>query len=317
MKPLIIAGLGVAPGKTTLAAGLAQTLLERGKQLAYIKVSDVDDGDADFLAAALSLASKRLSATRITSDAILADDAGKDIALVEVSGSVEQATGVAAALKGALLYVIGYPAELDAATAVALAASQQGRWTGVVVNGVPSGPIAANKVAAELAGLPEGVVAVGQLPESRALLGFCVGDLADHLQATYLGGAQLKDGLIESLIVGANAADPTDDFFAPRSGAAVFCRIDRPDIQLGALNHPVRCLVLTGEGHPQAFIINLAEDAGVAVLQVPKPTIPVLEQLNGLPERVRFHQQAKLPVAAGMVNEALDLSSLTAALDAT
>ena len=317
MKALIIAGIGTAPGKTTIAAGLAQMWSEKGKQVAFIKVSDAaDDGDAAFMADALGAQSRHLSISEASDRAALAEHQGKDVVLVELAGDVATGTRIAAALDAALLYVIGYPQQLDTTTAAAMAQGQRERWVGVVVNGVPQSPMAATKVADGLAELSGGVAILGAVPESRALLGFCVGDLSDYLHASYLGGAHLKDGLIESLIVGANAADPTGNFFAPRSAAAVFCRVDRPDVQLGALNHPVRCLVLTGSGHVQASILNLAEDAGVAVLRVDEPTIPVLERLNGLAPQVRFRQRAKLPVAAGLLKEQLDLGTLEAALGA-
>lgn len=325
MKALVIAGIGIAPGKTTVAAGLAQAWLGKGRSVGYLKVSpnasgisSLAEADTEFLAAALGIQARVGWNGSVLSEAQAFS--GSNVLLVELSGDMhdpqahEQLGHLTQAFDASLLLVAGYRQRLELGVASAVAQEAPGRWVGLLVNGVPESPLASKGVSAAMTSLESGIVDLGRLPESRALLGFCIGDLAEYLEASFLGGSHLKDGLIEHLVVGANAADPTGSFFKPRSAAAVFCRVDRPDIQLVALNHPVRCLVLTGKGHPQTSVLNLAEDAGVAMLRVNAPTIPTIERLDGLVNAVRFRQRAKLPVIRDLVEQRLSLQPLEEAL---
>lgn len=152
------------------------------------------------------------------------------------------------------------------------------------------------------------------LPETRALYGFTVGELADYLHASFLCLPQQREGLIEHLMVGANPPDPALSYFAPRPNKAVFCRADRPDIQLAALDTTTRCLVLAGGGPLQTSLVNRAEDEGVPVLQVAGGVIETVGRLDGLVERVRFHQAAKLPVMQALLEQRLDFQGLEQAL---
>ena len=303
MKALILAGIGAAPGKTTLAAGLAQAWQAQGKRVGYMRIGmPSDNADAEFFADALHVPTEIVG---MPSAMLSPGLSAADIVLVELADDVADDGGhqrlseAATALDAAVLLVMGYTQHLDFSVARTAGEHLGGRWVGAVINGVPQ-IVSSNISQAAKAGLGEDVHDLGQISESRGLLGLGVSDLAGFLQASVVGKAP-KDALIENFMIGANGADPALTYFAPKAGAAVFCRVDRPDIQHAALDASVRCLILTGEGHPQQNVVNRAEDKGVSVLRVTAETIETVESLTGFVETVRFRQQAKLPIVRGLL----------------
>lgn len=182
---------------------------------------------------------------------------------------------------------------------------------GVVVNGVPA------KSVERVRGLMNGVSVLGILPESRALMGFTVGELARHLGAEYLVPPQGDGEIVEHLMLGANITDTATTYFIPKEHMAVFCRCDRPDLQLAALNQSVRCLVLTGTGFLQVSVVHRADDMGVPVLRVTDDTLDVLARLDGLVEGQRFRQEAKVLPMVALLERHFDFEALDRALGLT
>jgi len=200
-----------------------------------------------------------------------------------------------------VLIVVGYKQGLGAPEVPSNA-------VGVVVNGVPA------KSIERVRGLMNGSPVLGILPENRALMAFTVGELARHLGAEYLVPPQGDGEIVEHLMLGANITDTATTYFIPKEHMAVFCRCDRPDLQLAALNQSVRCLVLTGTGFLQASVIHRAEDMGVPVLRVTEETLDVLARLDGLVEGQRFRQEAKVLPMAALMERYFDFLALDRAL---
>ncbi len=301
MKVLIIAGQGEAPGKTALAMGLGRRWKAAGKSVSYSRPvlanqtsADGPDGDSEFVSGGLGI-----SAATQTSD----------ILLVELAGDVNADGGVA--LQRAqeqdpdalVLLIVGYRQEMLASHIPQLA-----RLAGVVVNGVPS------KSLLRVRGTLDGLPCLGILPESRALLGFSVEGLARHLKAEYLAAPEAAGHLIQRLMLGANITDTATTYFVPAEGLAVFCRSDRPDIQLAALNQEARCLVLMGPGQPQGSVIHRAEDLGVPVLRVAEEPLETIARLDGLVEGQRFRQEGKIAALEALLARHFDFEALDKAL---
>lgn len=200
-----------------------------------------------------------------------------------------------------VLLVIGYRQGLQAP-------ELSEHTVGIVVNGVPA------KSLERVWRLFDGLPLLGLLPEERALMGFSVGDLARHLGAEYLVPPQGDGEIVEHLMLGANITDTATTYFIPKEHMAVFCRCDRPDLQLAALNQSVRCLVLTGTGFLQASVIHRAGDMSVPVLRVPDDTLDVLARLDGLVEGQRFRQEAKVLPMAALMERHFDFEALDTAL---
>lgn len=323
MKALLITALGEAAGKTGLAVALGRRWQQQGRSVAYLRLNDGGPHpDATFAGRILGLPGDG-AATASLQDARRAAAAlgAPDVLLVEHGGSLddpaamEEASTTLEALDARALLVARYHQRLSAEAVQEKAEALGARLAGIVLNGVPArrAGLVQERLVAPLQAASMPVRAV--LPETRALYGFTVGELADHLHARLLCLSEQREGLIENLMVGANPPDPALSYFAPMSNKAVFCRTDRPDIQLAALDTTTRCLVLAGGGPLQTSLVNRAEDEGVPVLQVTDGVIETVSRLDGLVERVRFHQAAKLPVMQALLEQHLDFQGLEQALD--
>ena len=308
MNTRIFCGIDDTPnrsgaGKTALIAGLLRHTLDRGRTAAYHRVGDgaSAEADADFIRATFGI-----SATHGAASASATNDT--DTRYVEVSGPVTEAADAAAALQGQVVVVVRYRQRLTAADIIEAVRPLGEALAGVVLNGVPNTTMLLR--ADTVASLESAGVLLGVIPESRPLMGFTVGELARHLDAGFLCLPEQTEGLIEHLILGANAPDPAVSYFQPRPYSAVICRSDRPDIQLAALDSPVRCLVFCGEGYLQTSVVYRAEDLGVPILKVAGDAIATVEQLSGLVDGLRFRQTAKVPVVRELVEQRLNLARL-------
>ena len=297
MKTILVAGVGEPAGKTAIIAGMAASILEQGQSVSYLKVANEEDGDVRFVREAL----------RISAGAGRQPDSA-DVVLAEWPGPLGEAAAAAASLGAAILTVIRYRQGLASNEIAALLHSLAndgkaalGAAPGVIINGVPERilPLFGENVVAPLRN--GGANVHGVIPETRPLLGFTVGELAQGLGASFLVHPETQEGLIENLMLGANAPDPAVSYFAPRPNSAVICRSDRPDIQLAALDNPIRCLVFCGGGYRQTSVLYRAEDLGVPVLEVESGVLETLARLNIVAEHVRFRQAEKIAIARELI----------------
>lgn len=302
MNTLLLAGLNPPAGKTTLAAGIAAVLLSQGRSVSYVKSGPTGQEDVAFLAAGLGIAARSVTP---------APEA--DVALLEWPGDLADGVRLAGDLGATAAVVVRYRQGLTAATVLAAVTPLAPR-PAVVFNTVPDAvrPAFERRVVAPVAAA--GLTVSGVVPEAGPLMGFSVGELAEALDAEFLVLPDRRDGLVESLLLGANAPDPAVSYFQPHPHSAVFCRSDRPDIQLAALDSPVRCLVFCGAGYRQTSVLYRAEDLGVPVLQVATGVLETIARLTPLVEGVRFRQGAKIPIARDLVAAHLDLAAILAVL---
>lgn len=289
MKTILVAGVGEPAGKTAIIAGMAASILEQGQTVSYLKVANEEDGDVRFVREAL----------RISAGAGRQPESA-EVVFAEWPGPLGEAAAASASLGAAILTVIRYRQGL-ASNEIAAMLAALGTASGVIINGVPERilPLFGENVVAPLRN--RGANVHGVIPESRPLLGFTVGELAKGLGANFLVHPEMQAGLIENLMLGANAPDPAVSYFAPRPNSAVICRSDRPDIQLAALDNPIRCLVFCGGGYRQTSVLYRAEDLGVPVLEVESGVLETLARLNIVAEHVRFRQAEKIAIARELI----------------
>lgn len=309
MAVVVIAGMGEVAGKTALACGLAGHLADRGISVAYAAVGSGADDHAAFVGGALKLAPNAVASAPTPAELALPSAA---ITLVEM-GSELAVADTARALGGTVLLVVRYHQNVTAQQIIDAVGDQRALLAGVVVNAAPPRVILPLREVL-VAGLEAaGIRLFGIVPEDRQLMGFTVGELAEHLDAAFLSGQNRRDVLLQALMVGANAADPAFSFFKAKPQTALICRANRPDQQLTALEQPVACMVFTGDGHVQQSVVYRAEDAGVPILAVPTDTIDTVHALDGLVEGTRFRQAAKVPVIQDLVDGRIDWPHFDAA----
>lgn len=317
MTVLVLAGLGPAAGKTAVACGLLTRWKEHGRSVGYVAVGANAGEQAAFIAHALGLSETTAGGVATAAHLTLPS---ADVTVVELVGDAAD-PGVAAGLVavaaksgGKVLPVVRYEQHLEATAVLAAVRGLGVPVVGVVVNDVPARytlPMRERLTAPlDAAGTP----LLGLVPEDVALGGFSVGELADHLGASFLSGEKLRDTYVANLMVGPNAADPAFSWFHVKPNTAIICRANRPDLQLAALEQSVSCMVLTGDGRAQTSVVNRAEDARVPVILVPDDTIGTVRRLDGLTDGVRFRQAAKVPVMQDLVDGRIDWRHLDAAL---
>jgi len=306
---VVIAGMGEAVGKTALACGLAGHLADKGVSVAYAAVGAAAAEHAAFVATALKLPGGAVASAAAPANLTVPAAA---ITLVEM-GTELPVADAARVLGGTMLLVVRYHQHLTACEIIDAVGDERAMLAGVVVNAAPPRVILPLReaMAAELAAA--GIRLFGIVPEDRLLMGFTVGELAEHLHAAFLTGQNRRDLLLQALMVGANTADPASSFFKAKPQTALICRANRPDQQLTALEQSVECMVFTGADHVQQSVVYRAEDAGVPILAVPTDTIDTVHALDGLGEGARFRQVAKVPVIQDLVDGRIDWPHFNAA----
>jgi BioD-like phosphotransacetylase family protein len=274
-------------GKTTVAAGLLSLLGRRGLG-GYRR--EGDGADAEFLRSALGLAPT---------------PGGHEI--------VEAESGQAAA--GPRLIVTAFRGEATAEEARAGAAG--GQTLGVIVNAVPAAQ--ARRVERELRPALEGAGLrwLGALPETRALRGHTARELAQFLRAGVIAGQDYLDNVIETYMIGAmshigNSAVP---YFERFQNKAVVTGGNRIDVHMAALGTPCQAIVLTGGFDPDPVVVERAEAESCPLIQVSEETPEVMDRIGALLRGVRFRHAGKVPLAADLLRQHVDLSPIEAVLD--
>ena len=156
----------------------------------------------------------------------------------------------------------------------------------------------------------EGMLVFGILPEDRFLMSVSVSELAKALEADIVARADRGEELVENLMVGAMTVDIALSYFRRKPNKAVITGGDRSDIQLAALQTSTKCLILTGNLHPQDMILGVAEETGVPIIVSKHDTLTTVEIVEGFFGRGRFQQQKKVQRFEELLDEHFDFTSL-------
>jgi hypothetical protein len=310
MTALYITSARPGEGKTALAIGLARWLQERGKKVGYLKPGAAD-GDAAFARSALGLkeAEEDLSPQDLTAG-YKALSKGKDVVVIE-GMAPEDARGVDAQM----VLVAAYPGR--SADEVAELAGKVGPGlVGVVVNAVPRRRLLEARETWTPALEGRGVKVLGFLPQDRTLFAISVADLAQHLEGNIINCQDKASDLVEDVMVGVLWVDPIPLYFGSREAKAVLTRGDRPDVQLGALETPTRCLILTKGMQPHPYVYYRAEDKGVPIMVTARDTPQAMQTIDEAVLKTRFRQEQKLPRLLELMGENLDLEAIARLLKA-
>lgn len=329
-------------GKTTLCIGLARTWQQAGKKVGYIKPVAVTateqpsrgDEDAAFAKKVLGLAepAEGLCPLPLSAQGIAAlakqtapeqklvkacNDmaAGKDVVVLDGLAGQADASGTIARWLGArTIIVAGHRAKLAEDLPKAAKAFGQS-LAGVVINAVPREKLETVSSGVVPSLEKAGVRVLVVLPEERGLATVTVQDLVAPLQARPI---TFKDGMgeiIESIMGGAVFLDPGPIYFERKANKAVVIRVDRPDVQLGALETSVRCLVLTNaEGDPNPYVHYKAMDKNVPILLTKMDTETAFDAIESTLNAARFRQEKKLAIADELLGKYLDIAALNKAL---
>jgi hypothetical protein len=152
------------------------------------------------------------------------------------------------------------------------------------------------------------------LPLERIFASVSIAELAEALQGEIICRPDLGDELVENLMIGAMSVDSALTYFRRKLNKAVITGGDRPDIQLAALETSTKCLILTGNLHPNPLIINRAEESRVAIILVKHDTMTAVQLAEQAFGKTRFHQEKKIERFEQMLAERFDFDRLYKAL---
>ncbi len=308
-------------GKTALCAALAHELRQHGKNAAVFKPVAASAGDDPDVAAYRELLGQSQApegpADVETSVAQLAER--NDVVLVEGTSSAadNDAAKLTEALDAKVIAVARYGPDLDADDLAAFKATFGDRLIGFVVNSLTRYQGTSYKTELAPSIQARGLVPLGAIFEDRRLLGVTVGDLATHLDATYLNVCNSDDALVEHVMVGGMGLDSGEMYFGLRQHKAVVVRGDRPDIQMSALATPTACMVLANGIEPIEYVLNEAAQEEVPLISVQTDTLGTMESMNGLLDRARFDHPAKLERFVELLDEHVDTAAIYSAVGLT
>lgn len=312
MNALFVTSPGAGEGKTALALGLGRWLQARGRSVGYLKPGSAD-GDAAFARQALSLSQPQEALSPLPS-ALAQSLAAREEEVVLIEGPHAQAEARAAGARGLLVF---HPARHSQEEVAAAASAWGDRLLGVVVNAVPRRWLYQTRSSWQPFLEGRGVRALGFLPEDRTLVAPSIGELAQRLGGNLILYPEKAEELVEDVLVGVLWVDPIPLYFGQKPAKAVVARGDRPDVQLGALETPTRCLIVTGGLDPHPYIYYRAKDRGVPLMVVKDPTPQVMAALEVAIQETRFRQEKKFPRLLDLMAENLDLEAVARALKAS
>ena len=332
MPNLYVTSITPRAGKTAFAAGLRALLAARGKRALYYRPFAEGDasasteeanflrgtfGDNGVLAPPQTVDSfglkeglntfaeplrQRLDSARPTP--VIIDG------LTTTREAARASTEMAKLAEAQVVGVIRYTRGMDLAPIVALKDPFGQSLKGVILNAVPEHSLraAAEETVPDLKQF--GVNVLGILPEERLLLGFTVSEYSEHLGGRILNNTEQGQNIVESLLVGANALDPGEEYYGRVVNKALITRGDRPDLQFSALNAPTRCLILTHGIDPIPYVLDYATQQEIPLMVVPESTLATIATIEGFVGHPSFHHPAKLVRVVDILAAHLDKSLL-------
>jgi len=335
-------------GKTALCAGIGKKLAGAGKKIAYIRPINITDqqplddcSDATFVNEALELGGNKeqMCPIRVSQEELwrsLSEDAenfaskikatcakaagGADILILESPGSLKNDKVSALAcytisekMDTRVIMLVCYSSDFKDAGILQAAAKLGDRLVGIVLDHVPESKL--SKVQAEYTEFfkSKGINVLGVLPESRALLGVSVAEIAAAVGGEIISSKEKANDLVENFMLGAMTPDMVREYYNSRKNKAVVTRTERPDMQLAAIDTSTKCLIVS-RTRPHATVMVKAEDKKVPVMLVDRDIPDIISGIEKAIAGARFRNVGKLQAMSAMLDNRFDYKILNAAL---
>jgi len=348
MTSLYVGSSETFAGKSLMCLALGAHLREGGKRIGYIKpvavlptrAGDlVVDEDVTFIRETLQLDDPldAMSPVVITPELIdtvfegQAEDYAakvvsafervsqdKDVVLVGGVGSVVS-TGLfmglparrVAELLGAKVLVVGRAMSERCVDWILSAREMlRDRLIGIILNQVPGSEMEhVRRVVVPYLG-KQGINVFGVIPHDDLLQAISVSELAGILSADLLCCPGRDEELVEHFSVGAMNVESALRYFRRTPNKCVITGGDRADIQLAALETSTKCLILTGDLHPNAIILARAEECGVPILLTRDDTLTAVERIESVLGRQRIRSPKKIARALELLRSHVPLDRL-------
>ncbi|MCK5487757.1 MAG: phosphotransacetylase family protein [Desulfobacterales bacterium] len=353
MASILISSSEKYSGKSAVCIGLGTILKRKGYTVGYMKpignlLVDINgvlaDEDAEEMRRIFELTDPIEAITPIlltenlTHDALMGvekeldnklNDAfstvseGKDLVLIEGAGGIGGGAmynlsdpEVASKLNTNILLITRYDSvfAVDRILCDFKTIDDSDMIAGVILNEVPDSEY--EKVTELVVPFLEnkGITVFGVIPQDATLRSVTISDIIEDLHGEVLAGADHLDNLVEHYFVGAMEVNSAIKYFRRAPNSAVITGGDRSDIQLAAIEAKVRCLVLTGNLRPSEAVLGSAEQADIPVVLVRGDTMSTIERVEHLIGRARIKQDMKLNRIVELIENNIDVESLTKAI---
>jgi uncharacterized protein len=335
-------------GKTALSAGIGKKLVNSGKKVGYVKPLHIvskpgpdECGDALFINEALELGESKdqVCPIHISQEDLwknLSENAesfaakikaacdsvsgGKDVLVVESPGSLKNdqvselaCFTIAEKMNSKVVMLVCYSTSFKDAGIVQAAKKFGDKLVGVVINQVPESRLNAVQGEATEYFKSQSIALLGVLPETRALSGISIGEVAAVINGEIISSKDKAGDLIENVMLGAMSPDTGRDYYGRKKNKAVVTRSERADMQLAALETSTRCLIVSGK-KPNVSVMVKAEDKKVPVMMVNKDIKDIIAGIEQALSQAKFQNAQKLQAMSAMLDSRFDYKALNAAL---
>ncbi len=313
MAVIIVVSADARVGKTALCAALARCLAP-AKKVGYLRAGE-NAADGLFMGKLLSLAEGTATnfAPGNLETAYKTASSGKDSVIIEATADSQLSAELArlAASQSARIILVEawnapHPESYKAFAAQLL---------GVIVNKVPKHDLAKAKETEAARLGASGVSLLGVVPEDRSLLAPSVADIAAGIKASILNNPEKSGRLVENVMLGALSIDSGLPYYNRKAAKAAVLHIDRPDMQLAALETDTVCLVLGGSKKaPIHSVAFKAENKGVPILQSEKSVPDIVKDIETILDKSQFHHEEKLALLSDLFEKNIGLKGVCARL---
>jgi len=316
-------------GKTMICAGLGRHFLNESKKTGFLKPILAQDGspeegadeDALFLKQVLALDEPLDYLCPVFRDganlenkireALTKVAAGKDVVIVEGGDKLDSTSlEIAQGLDARVIIIEGYSGGLSPDGLTRKYKDFEKYLLGVVVNKVPVKELPTLKSELLSKAGKAGINILGVLPEDRILLSLTVGELAKYTRGEILNDADKSAELVENLMLGAMNVGSGVEYFDLKTGKAAVIRIERPDIQMAALETQTKCLILSGSAEPMPTVLNRARVKGVPIIRVKDDIATIVTRIEAVLGKTKFGQEKKLPQLTQLLERHLDFQAI-------
>ena len=350
MVPIFIASNRSHSGKTFLALGLGQKLIELGHKVGYLKPlgktpvkkgSDLFDADAIFIREALKLTdpleviSPFVLSYEIqnlifegklkeTKKRILdAFKAQKDKDFIIMGGAGDFFEGSTLGIDGVSLIeatgakVIMVEAWRGDKSIDALYGGYKllgERFIGGIFNKVPVNSL--SHVKDNVAPFLEknGVPIFGILPKDSVLESVTIRQIVELLNGGVLCCEDKLDELVEHFSIGAMDVDSALRYFSRIPNKAVITGAHRSDIQLVAMETSTKCIIITGGLSTNDVVMGKAQSKGIPIISVSLDTFTVVDRIEAVAGRTNIRQKEKQLRIKELINSQFDMDRLLTSL---
>mgnify|MGYP001191992650 FL=1 len=328
MSIAYILGYSSGSGTTALAAGLAKLFESKGKTVSLVKANSSDSEDEadlfsnfstpprnDFDLSACADVNERIKILHEhdqDNDMVIVDGGSSDRKQQQVS---ENQIKLINECNAKVFGVVGYDRMINTESILAWSNDYGDYFAGVIINKCHQYAFSdiEDRLIPELSRM--NVRTIGTVPEERTLIAPTISQVIKHIGAQCFVPAEDDNDLIENFLIGGLITEWGGNYFNRLPKQAVIVRGGRIDIQMSALNFPLKLLILTNCDAPSQYVFQRAEGLGVPLATVPLDTHETMVRLETVQSQVNVAHPQKIKHLSDVLELRIDLDFLQSSIE--